>query len=224
MIVHAPWLLRREFGWSLLIGSLAATADVLAAIPLAWLARRGGWRTAPALAVTAVCLATPGPVVGLAVITVLNGSGVPLLATLYDRSILAPWLALTIRGLPVATLVLWHALGTVPEELLESATLDGAGRIGRLCRIGLRLRLAALAVAWLVAMAVALGDLAASILVVPPGVVTLAIHIFGLLHYGVEDQVAGGCLAMIGLLGILAAAAISLDVRSRRRAIEQGMV
>ena len=127
MIGQAPWRLRREFGWSLLIGSLAATADLLLAIPLAWIARRGGWRAVPTLLLTALCLAMPGPVVGLVVIALLNRPEVPLLATLYDRSILAPWLALAIRGLPAATVVLWHALGTVPEELLESAALDGAG-------------------------------------------------------------------------------------------------
>ena len=73
----------------------------------------------------------------------------------------------------------------------------GAGPATRLFRIALPSRLAALALAWLVAMAVALGDLAASVLVVPPGVTTLSIRLFGLLHYGVEDQVAGICLVQV---------------------------
>jgi iron(III) transport system permease protein len=67
--------------------------------------------------------------------------------------------------------------------------------------LGLRVRWRALALAWLLAMVVAVGDLAASILVVPPGVTTLSIRIFGLLHYGVEDQVAGICLALAVLVG-----------------------
>jgi iron(III) transport system permease protein len=41
---------------------------------------------------------------------------------------------------------------------------------------------------------------------VPPGVETLSIKIFNLVHYGVEDQVAGICLALTGLLIVLAAA------------------
>ena len=36
---------------------------------------------------------------------------------------------------------------------------------------------------------------------------TLSIRIFGLLHYGVEDQVAGICLALVVLLGAVAALA-----------------
>jgi iron(III) transport system permease protein len=68
----------------------------------------------------------------------------------------------------------------------------------------LPMRWSAAMVAWLAALSISLGDLAASILVVPPGVTTLSIRIFGLLHYGVEDQVAGICLAMISIFAILA--------------------
>ena len=128
IIYHAPWRYRREFGWSLLIGTAAATAAVAMAIPLAWLARRGGPAVAVVLAAMAACLAVPGPVLGLAVIGLLNRPGVAWLLWLYDHSILAPWLALLVRGLPAATLILWHAFRTIPPEVLESAALDGAGR------------------------------------------------------------------------------------------------
>ncbi len=57
------------------------------------------------------------------------------------------------------------------------------------------MRRSAFFLAWAVAAIVAMGDLAASVLTVPPGVNTLAIRIFTLLHYGVEDVVAGIALA-----------------------------
>ncbi len=60
-------------------------------------------------------------------------------------------------------------------------------------------------VAWLVAFAVAWGELAASILVVPPGVITLPIQIFNLIHYGVDDQVAGISLVVLAAFFLLAA-------------------
>ena len=59
-------------------------------------------------------------------------------------------------------------------------------------------------------MAVAWGDLAASVLVVPPGVTTLSIRIFGLLHYGVEDQVAGICLALVAVFAAVAVLAAGI--------------
>ena len=75
------------------------------------------------------------------------------------------------------------------------------------------MRWPAVGLAFLLSLAVGLGDLAASILVVPPGVATLSIHIFSLLHYGVEDQVAGICLALVGLLAVVAAGAWSIMKR-----------
>ena len=76
--------------------------------------------------------------------------------------------------------------------------MDGAGPLRRLA-LALRLRFTAIAAAFAAAFIVAFGELAATILVVPPGVTTLPVHIFGLLHYNVEDQVAAISLALIVL-------------------------
>ncbi len=219
MIATAPARHSREFGWSLLICPLSAAAAVLAAIPLAWLARRGGWRALPALLTAAAALAVPGPLLGLAIIKLLNQAELPWLLWLYDRSILAPFLALSVRALPAAIFVLWHALHSVPNELLDLAAVDGAGPLARLCLVALPMRWPAVALALLISLALTLGDLAASILVVPPGVETLSIHIFGLLHYGVEDQVAGICLAMIGLFAVVAAAVWTIIGGVRERGL-----
>ena len=205
IVAEGPIRYDRELGWSLVIGTLAATVSAALATVLGWIARSGRLRAALVLVLTAVCLAVPGPIVGLAVIRLLNRPEIPLLVYLYDRSILAPVLALAVRALAPATLVMWHALRSIPPEMLDSAAVDGAGPVGQLCRIALPCRVWALAVAWLVALAIALGDLAASVLVVPPGLATLSIHIFNLLHYGVEDRVAGICLALVALFAAVAA-------------------
>jgi iron(III) transport system permease protein len=206
----SPWRYQREFGWSLALGTLAASAAVTIGTLLAWFARQRRLGAGLALLVTALSLAIPGPLVGLAIIGLLNRPELPPLVYLYDQSLLAPWLALTFRGLAPATLVMWHALRTLPQEMLDSAKLDGAGSLYQLGRIALPSRLTAVAVAWLVALAIVLGDLAASILVVPPGVITLPIRIFGLMHYGVEDQVAGICLVLVAVFAVVAAGAIRL--------------
>ncbi len=59
--------------------------------------------------------------------------------------------------------------------------------------------------------------MAASILTLPPGVDTLSRKIFGLLHSGVNDRVAGICLALLTLLAGVTAAAAWLAGRSGRR-------
>jgi iron(III) transport system permease protein len=202
----APWQCGRECAWTLVIGGLAATAAVMAACPMAWLARTSRWWGSLAILVALVCLVLPGPLLALAVISMLNRPGWPWLLNLYDHSILAPCLVLTVRALGPAILILWHAARTIPQPMLDSAATEGCGFLGQLARIVLPQRLPALAVAWLIGLALAMGDLTASILVVPPGVETLSIKIFNLVHYGVEDQVAGICLALTAMLIALAAA------------------
>jgi ABC-type Fe3+ transport system permease subunit len=200
IVATSPYRYRIEFGWSLLIGGLAASAAVGLSFPLAWVARRGGWHAAPALGLAALGLALPGPVIGLAIIALLNRPEIPPLRWLYDQSIAAPWLAQTWRGLPLALLVLWAAFRSLPEEILESAALEGARWPTIVGRIVLPLRAWAVFGAWLAAFAAALAELDASLLAMPPGIETLTILIFRLLHYSVEDRVAGICLALF--LGI----------------------
>ncbi len=202
-ILMAPVKCQRECYWSLLIGTLAATAATLAAIPLAWAARRSHRLAAAVMLVAIVCLALPGPLLGLTIIVLLNNPRVPWLNWLYDNSILAPWLALTIRALGPAVLVVWHAVRTIPQAMLDSAATEGCGTLGQLWFIVLPQRWSAMVVAWLIGLSLALGDLTASSLVLPPGEETLAVHIFNLVHYGVQDQVAGICLALIILFGLV---------------------
>jgi iron(III) transport system permease protein len=209
MVLGSPVRFAHEFGWSLLIASLAATTAVVVGLPLAWSARQGRCRALPAWLVIALSLALPGPLIALGLIECFNRPGWPWLLRLYDHSIAPVWIAQSVRALPLCTLVLWYALRSVPRELLESAVLEGAGGVRIFFRIALPLRWPAVMAAWLVALATAWGELSASILVVPPGVTTLPVQIFGLIHYGVDDQVAGVSLAiMAGFFGIALVLAI----------------
>ncbi len=202
VVAGAPWRYCEEFGWTLLIGLSAATAAAALGVLLAWAACRGRVARTLVWFLAAAALATPGPVIGLAVIWLINRPGIPLLTFLYNQSIFAPWLAQTIRALPPAVLIMWFAFRSISPAVLEAARVDGAGMWSQLFRIALPLRWSALLLAWLASVVVASGDLAASVLTVPPGVMTLSIQIFTLLHYGVEDVVAGICLALVAAFAV----------------------
>ncbi|MBI3838649.1 MAG: iron ABC transporter permease [Planctomycetia bacterium] len=218
MVFGSPVRFSHEFGWSLAIASLAATAAVIIGLPLAWSARRGGYRAAPAWLTIGFLLALPGPLIGLGLVACFNVPDWPWLLRLYDHSIAAVWIAQTLHALPLCTLVLWYALRTVATDLLHSATLEGTGALRRFFRIALPQRWSAVAAAWLIALAMAWGELSASILVVPPGVTILPVRIFGLIHYGVDDQVAGVSLAITaGFFGIALVMAAVTRLASRRR-------
>jgi ABC-type spermidine/putrescine transport system permease subunit II len=134
--------------------------------------------------------------VGLLLIGLLNRPDSAWLAYLYDQPLPAPWIAQTLRSLPVATLAAWYVLRSIDEAVLEAAAMDGAGPVARFWRIAVPARLPGLAAAWLAAFAVAVGELAATIVVQPPGVTTVSCRVFELLHAGVEDYVAGICLVL----------------------------
>ncbi len=170
------------------------------------------------LFVIAICLTIPGPLLGLGIIHLLNrppDSPLAALAELYDSNF-APWLVQTLRTLPIATLILWPALASVPQVMLDTAATDGTGWWGQLFRIAVPQRWPAIAAAWLVAFAVAIGELAATILVMPPqrGATALSIQVFQLLHYGVDDRVAAICLVMVFVVAAITGIAATL-VRRR---------
>jgi ABC-type Fe3+ transport system permease subunit len=205
-VTAAPSEFAGELWLSTKIGAAAATFTVAIGLPLAWsmrLSRRTPWLR---LTFLALCLTIPGPLLGVALVRMLNhppDSPLAFLAVLYDSNF-APWLVQTVRALPVVTLILWSALATIPQVMLDAATLDGAGWWGRLVRIALPQRWPAAAAAWLIGLAIAVGEVAATVLVIPPQPSTaISVRVFQLLHYGVDDRVAAICLVMVALIAAL---------------------
>lgn len=209
---------RDEFGWSLLIGSLAATLTLICAAPLAWQARRSLGRAIPMMIVIAVCFALPGPLVGIGLIQLFNRPDVPLVGYLYDNTVLPTVMGQAVRAFPVVALICWHAFQAVPRDLIDVAATEGAGGWALFTRVALPIGKTSIAAAWLIGLALALGELPASLLVAPPGVDLLSVRIFNLIHYGVDDQVAGISLVLcIAYAAIALLAAAALKVRVARR-------
>lgn len=203
LTAQSPWQYRREFGWSLAIAQLGSVCALLMATPLAFWANRSRLAAMMALLTTAVCLALPGPVVGLGIIRFFSTLPGETSAYVYSRTIFAPVLAVAIKCFPLTIGIVWSGLRRTEREMFETARLAGASSWQQLVKIALPTRGSLFVCAFLASFIFNLGDLAASILVVPPGVSTLAIRIFGLIHYGVEDRLAALCLATMGFLLLL---------------------
>jgi iron(III) transport system permease protein len=201
MLFTMPYRFRREFGVSAHYAAWGAAIAIFVALPLAILARRGGIHRWPAIIAAAICWAIPGPLVGLGIIGLLNWNFAPLIF-LYDKTPLAPSLAMGIKALPITILILWPAFASIPRQTLEAAELDGAGSLSILWRIMLPQRAGAIAAAAVIAFAIGLADLAWSLVVLRTD--TVQRRVFGLLHAGVEEQVAGVSLVMLALYFVLA--------------------
>jgi iron(III) transport system permease protein len=211
-VAAAPGQFRDELWQSAQIGTAAATAALVLGIPLAWSMRRAGSLPLVRLGFLALLMAVPGPLLGIALIRLLNqppDSPLACIAWLYDTNF-SPWLVQTIRALPIVTMILWPTLASVPQAMLDTAATDGAGWWRRLLFIVIPQRWPALLAAWLVGLAVAVGELAATILVVPPGPTTISVRIFSLIHYGVDDRVAAICLLLVAALAGLTIAGVHL--------------
>jgi iron(III) transport system permease protein len=221
LVVRSPWENRREWGWSLACGALAAALATALAVVVAWRVRERPRWAAPSAIALAIVAAIPAPLVGVWTIEMLNrppNSPLAALTFLYDRTLAAPVFVQIVRALPLVALWLWSQLATISDDLLDAARSEGAGAWTRFWRIVLPLRRSALTAALAAALALAIGELSATLLVVPPGVTTISVQVFQLLHYGVDDRVAALCLSIFGLIaaGVLAA---SLFAGTRERSV-----
>lgn len=215
IVALAPWRHAPELTRSLTLGAAVATAAVVIGAIAA-----NGLRTAwaPGVALTiALCLFVPGSLVGVGIIRLMNHSWDSpwwWLTWCYDRGWLGPWLAHLVKAAPVAALVLWAPLASVPGSVIEAAQTDGAGPLRRLTRVLLPARRPAVAAAWLAAIAVSLGEVSATALL--PGAQTLTLRIYGMLHSGVDDRLAGLCLFQLLMMVGLSLATVSLAGRGDR--------
>jgi ABC-type Fe3+ transport system permease subunit len=217
-VAVVPAEFRADFWLSATTGVAAVAAALMMGIPLAWSMRFARGAPAFRLSVLAICMTIPGPLLGMAVIHLLNqppGSLLAPLAPLYDTRF-APWLVQTVRVLPLATLILWPALASVPQAMLDLAATEGSGWWGRLGWVALPQRWAAVVATALVGLAVAVGEVAATVLVRPPlsgGREWVSVRIFQMLHYGMDDQAAAISLVMVIVIAAMTGIAAGLLTR-----------
>jgi iron(III) transport system permease protein len=216
LVAAVPERYGREMMWSLMAGSLAASIALVVAVLFGLVARRGGAWGLPAILIAVAALATPGPLVSLALIAVFNNPSLPPLTELYDRSIVVLSLAQAVRAFPLAMVIMWYALRSVPRELLDAAALDGADAIVRFWRIIFPLRRPAFALAWLAAFVLAVSD-SSSTMVAPPGVETLPARVAQMLHFNIQNELAGLCLFLMLSAAIVALLAFVLARVAGRR-------
>ena len=215
--VIGPFLrrpLHSPLGGSLILGGAGATLAVAFAWCLAWVSRKSRIWSTITISSACVALAVPGPVAGMAMLLAYHR-----IFWLYNSSAILI-LTFVVRTWTYALLVLWPAVRAVPQELLEAAELDGEGPLRRAWSVGLPLTRGAIALAWGVAFVVALGELPAAALIMPPGISTLTSRIWDLLHIGVESRLAGIALVTLGVFAIVssvfATGCIVLMNRSRK--------
>jgi len=109
-------------------------------------------------------------------------------------------LAAAVRFLPFAAILLAAQFRRVDPLLLDAARLHNTHPLRTFFRIRLPLAAPGLLAAGVVVFALTLGELGATLLVIPPGQSTLTLRLYNYLHYGASEEVAGLSLLLTVLL------------------------
>lgn len=210
---------------SLLVAATAGAVAATLAFLSCWAALESrGFRVA-VLVLMAVAWATPGPIQGLGLKSVidwlLSWTGSEALdALLYQGPSPAPviW-ADVVRFFPCAAAVLWPPLRTLPAELREAARVEGAGPFRELVSVVAPLTAGAWVLAALAAGVLSLGEISSSKLAATPGGETWAHRVFTQMHYGITNDLAARCLILLAAVGA-GAGAVGWLSRSREVSAE----
>ncbi|MCA9127072.1 MAG: iron ABC transporter permease [Planctomycetales bacterium] len=202
---ESVFLFGEEFYWSSLLAFMSSIiAFAIASGLIAACISRN--RTAIVAFSMLLLVAVPGPLAGMLVIDLMNRDSPQLLGLLYDTTLAAPILAQQFRLLPLAWTLLVTVRATIDQSTWEQIQIDGMSRWQALRLIILPHAATRLFVAWLLVFVYSLGELSCSILVLPPGVTTVSMRLFEMLHFGMRHQDSGlsGILLLYGWLVSLA--------------------
>ena len=190
------------------IGAATATLATAGGLALA-LARGRGLATAFAIGAAQAGYAVPGTVLALAVVGL-----VPRLLPWIDGTAGEIVLAVAVTTFAPAYQPCATALDAVPRGLVDAARGLGETPLGALRRVTLPLSAPALVSGWALAFGLAARELAATLIVRPPGYDTLAVRLW--VHatdVGPDPRAAAVALLLLAVLGVAGGVAQRLGRR-----------
>jgi iron(III) transport system permease protein len=112
-------------------------------------------------------------------------------------------LAVMIRFMPFGILVILAGLKKIPEDFLSVAYMTAKNYKEPYIKIILPLTIPSIVIALGVVFLLGLGELGASVMVLPPGISTITVRIFGYLHYGATELIAEVSIVVLGIIFLM---------------------
>lgn len=186
----------REIGISLALAFSAATLGTI----LAYFLARGLVDSSPQWECllnmsTLLPLAFPAPLLGIGLIFLWNRAETSFIYSGPTILIIA-WIA---RFIPFGIKILQANIQQLNPSMREAACLHQTSRLKRLFFIELPLIKRGLMMSWVVIFIFSMGELGTTLLVIPPGLGTLSLKIYTLMHYGSGPLVAALAIILITL-------------------------
>jgi len=178
------------------LSAAAATLILVISFLLAELIeeRRCRWRSTIDY-LTFLPFAFPATLVGIAMIFCWNQ---PWLEAVYASSLILV-IAYCARFLPFTVRLVNSGIKQVGPSVREAAWLCEKSRWRRMASIDVPLTARSLAVGWMIGFILCMGELGATLLVVPPGSSTASLKIYSLMHYGANQVVAALSLTLVAV-------------------------
>ncbi|MEL7496793.1 MAG: ABC transporter permease subunit [Planctomycetota bacterium] len=198
-----------EFTWSCLIAITASTIILLVMLMVVGFTRRSRWGRLVFSALMAIGFALPGPVIGSSLAWLFSSSDNAWFHWLTDYTIFGPVVAAGLFCGPICGILIWLMVDRTSHDVLDGARLDGANEISTFWEFGVKANRLGLVGVWLIGFTLCFGELAASSMVRPAGMDTVARKMLGDLHAGVDELTAGMTIVItlvvvcISLLGWL---------------------
>ena len=161
--------------------------------------------------IAAIPIAVPSSLIGIGIASVWNRD---IFGGLYG-SIFMPILASTVRFTTIGVMILWSYMSRLDNSLLESAKIFEKNSLYTWLRVKLPMIAPGIIAVFFLCFAFSMGEIGATLIVVPPGMSTVTIKIYNLMHYGGSSTVAGLSLFII-IITILSGLAAIL-ILSRRK-------
>ncbi len=194
-----------ELRYSLLVGMFAGLLSLPVAFPMAIKLVGSAEEMKSWWFLIVAPLSIPASLIGISMIYITNQTWLRA-EMLLD---LLPSFANTLRFAPLAALILVAFMRRNDPLLHEAAEVFQASAWRRRVFVELPMLAPGLLAAGGLVFALSLGELATTLMIVPPGRATLAMRIYNYLHYGASDVVAGlGLLMMVGVLAVGAGIAL----------------
>jgi iron(III) transport system permease protein len=184
---------------SLVFAGAGAVVALALGIPMSYLISRGRRLERSFTAALAVLpIALPGAVVGIGLVWLFNK---PWLF----GNLPSAWrwpelpLAYAARFTPYAVGAVAVAFAQIATELDDAAAVEGAGWWQTLRRVLMPLSWRSVFAGAAVVFVLGMREIAASVLLYPPGNDTITMQVFQMMHYGADEQIAALCLMLVGV-------------------------